>query len=314
MDGPMERAERRLDRASRRYDEARLKKEEEEREIEELARRSGEPVIVTRFRHRAATFAAVNGMLLVLNAATTQFDPPWALFPFVFWGFGIAKDYARLWTAGYSWRDVMNRPPAPDAVEVRTGRALPRGPQPAASAAEFGLYAAGIEQARADRAAVLAMLERMSKSERQMLPDVAPTVDQLLERATDHARTLAALDRDLDEGSVEKIDGRLAAMQREPASPDLARRQALLEQQRTKVSQLVERKAAIHSRLDSCLLAMQNVRFDLLRLRSAGVGEALGDLTQATQQAKALSRDVDAAIGAASEIRRLTGRDTPPRR
>ena len=59
---------------------------------------------------------------------------------------------------------------------------------------------------------------------------------------------------------------------------------------------------------------MQNVRFDLLRLRSAGVAEALGDLTQATQQARALSRDVDAVVSAASEIRRLTGPETDSRR
>ena len=56
---------------------------------------------------------------------------------------------------------------------------------------------------------------------------------------------------------------------------------------------------------------MQNVRFDLLRMRSAGVNEALGDLTQATQQAKALSRDVDAAISAAGEIRRITANEPP---
>jgi eukaryotic-like serine/threonine-protein kinase len=54
---------------------------------------------------------------------------------------------------------------------------------------------------------------------------------------------------------------------------------------------------------------MQNVRFDLLRLRSADAGSALGDLTMATQQARALSRDVDNAIVAASEIREALGRD-----
>jgi serine/threonine-protein kinase len=70
----------------------------------------------------------------------------------------------------------------------------------------------------------------------------------------------------------------------------------------------------LSSQLESCLLAMQNVRFDLLRLRSAGVAEALGDLTQATQQARALSRDVDAAVSAAGEIRRLTGQDTDAHR
>ena len=42
---------------------------------------------------------------------------------------------------------------------------------------------------------------------------------------------------------------------------------------------------------------------DLLRLRSAGVAAVLDDLTQATHQAKALSRNVDNAIAAAGEIR-----------
>jgi hypothetical protein len=53
---------------------------------------------------------------------------------------------------------------------------------------------------------------------------------------------------------------------------------------------------------------MQNVRFDLLRLRSADAAAALGDLTMATQQARALSRDVDNAILAAGEIREALGR------
>jgi serine/threonine-protein kinase len=112
---------------------------------------------------------------------------------------------------------------------------------------------------------------------------------------------------------VDKIDTRLRALDREPASTDRERRQVLLQQQRQKVEQLVERRNAIASRLESCLLAMQNVRFDLLRMKSAGVNEALSDLTQATQQARALSRDVDAAISAAGEIRRLTGPDASPR-
>ena len=54
-------------------------------------------------------------------------------------------------------------------------------------------------------------------------------------------------------------------------------------------------------------LPMQNMRFDLLRLRSAGVGAVVNDLTQATQQARALSRDVDHAIAAASEVREALG-------
>ena len=284
----------------------------EDREIEDLAKKSGEPVMITRFRHRAATFAAVNGMLLLMNVVTTEMDPPWALFPLIFWGFGLAKDYARLWTAGYSWRDVIERPPAPDAVEAKSGKSPRRMPAGPASTQEFGRHAAGIEQARSDRTAVASMLDRMPKSERQMLPDIAPTVDQLLERATNLARSLAALERDIDEGQVEKIDTRIAALAVEPASGDAQRRLALLQQQKQKVEQLVERRTRLNEQLESSLLAMQNIRFDLLRLRSSGVAEALGDLTNATQQAKALSRDVDVAISAAKEVKRLTGTDSPP--
>ena len=304
-----EKHQRQLDRQDRKLD----RKAQEDREIEELARKSGEPVIITRFRHRAATFAAVNGMLVLLNAATTQFHPPWAFFPLIFWGFGLAKDYAKLWTAGYSWRDVINRPPAPDAVEAKIGK----GPVSRLIAApvttqEFGRHAGGLEQARADRAAVLGMLEKMTKAEKQLLPDIGPTVDQLLERATDLARSLAALERDIDETQIEKIDVRIAGLELEPSSPDAQRRLALLQQQRQKVEQLVARRARLEEQLESSLLAMQNIRFDLLRLRSSGVADALGDLTNATQQAKALSRDVDVAISAAKEVKRLTGIDSPP--
>ncbi|MBI4541679.1 MAG: protein kinase [Gemmatimonadetes bacterium] len=298
----MGRSQSRVERDQKRL----AKRQREDEELARLAEASGEPLLVTKFRSRLASYAAVNGMLVLLNVATTQLDPPWALFPIVFWGFGLARDYAKLWTAGYSWRDVIHRPPAPDAQEARIGRGrlapLGRG--------ELGAHAAGIEQARSDRDAVLAMLERMPKAERQLLPDVAPTVDQLLERATALAQTLSTLEREIDAGSVEKLDARITALQGEPSSPDRERRLSLLQQQRQKITQLVAHRSALASRLESCLLAMQNVRFDLLRLRSAGVAEALDDLTHATRQARALSRDVDAAIVAADEVRRITNQRT----
>ena len=64
----------------------------------------------------------------------------------------------------------------------------------------------------------------------------------------------------------------------------------------------------MEAQFESCVLAMQNVRFDLLRLRSAGVSAALDDLTSATQQARALSADVAAAISAAGEIKEMLRR------
>ena len=74
-----------------------------------------------------------------------------------------------------------------------------------------------------------------------------------------------------------------------------------------KVHDLLTRRQLVEDQIESCVLAMQNVRFDLLRLRSAGVAAVLDDLTHATQQARALSRDVDHAIAAAGEIREALG-------
>ncbi len=305
----LERVDRIGSRAARRAErlESRLdRKAREDAEVVRRAEAAGEPVMVARLRHRAATYASINGMLLLLNVVTNGLHTPWFLLPAVFMGFGLARDYARVWTAGYSWRDVIHRPPAPDALEAKEERDSLRSAAPE----ELGPHSAPIEQARSDRAAILAMLERLPKSERKMLPDIAPTVDQLLERASDLARTLYALERDIDTAAVDKVEVRIAALEQEPPSADRDRRMGLLVRQRQTMTDLLTRRTALGSQLESCLLAMQNVRFDLLRLRSAGVAEALDDLTQATQQARALSRDVDAAVSAAGEIRRLTGQET----
>jgi len=305
-EGAVSRAVHRAERAAARASRHEDRRTAEEAELAAQAKASGEPLMVVRFRRRLASYASVNGMLVLVNLASNGFHEPWSLSIAAIWGFFVAKDYAKLWTAGYSWRDVIYRPPAPDAIEAKT-RAQARigvGPQ------DFGPHAASIEQAKKDRAAILASLARMPKSERKMLPDIAPTVDQLLERATNLALTLAALERNLDQEPVERLDARITAALAEPQSTDRDRRVSLLERQRQTVSELAKRQGVLRSQLESCLLAMQNVRFDLLRLRSAGVAEALGDLTMATQQARALSLDVDAAIGAASEVRRLTRNDS----
>ena len=307
----LERVDRISARAARRAERLESKLDRKSREDAEVVRRAeatGEPVMVARLRHRAATYASINGMLLLLNLVTSGPAHPWFLFVAIPMGFGLARDYARVWTAGYSWRDVIHRPPAPDALEAKQSRGSLTGAAPE----ELGSHAAAIEQARSDRAAILAMLERMPKSERKMLPDIAPTVDQLLERATDLARTLHALERDIDTTALDKLEMRIASLEQESASAERDRRLGLLVRQRQTMADLLARRTALGSQLESCLLAMQNVRFDLLRLRSAGVAEALGDLTQATQQARAVSRDVDAAVSAAGEIRRLTGHETSP--
>jgi len=298
------RLDRHMERASRRM-ERRGKSEDTPLPVPD----TGEPLIVQKTRAQFAKWAAVSGGLLMINIAT-GIDSPWFLFPTVFMGFGLVNSYSKLWQAGYTWRDVLNRPPAPDAVlgkgaKGRISRQL-QAPRPE----EYGQQLGAILQAHTDRAAILKLLERMSPAERQMLPEeVQGTVDALYQRATDLAKTLHSMDTNLDMQGVERIDQRIQALQREPADEERERRMGLLQRQKKTLSDLRGRRDQIASQLESCILAMQNVRFDLLRLRSADAGSALGDLTMATQQARALSRDVDNAIVAASEIREALGRD-----
>ncbi len=266
-------------------------------------RDTGEPKIVQVVRGQFASWAAVSLGCFGINVAT-GIENPWFLFPTFGMGIGLLRNYARLWQSGYSWRDVLTRPPAPDAVEttmvkgVRTARQLPPP-----TADDYGAHLGSILQVHGDRQAVLKLLERLPPSERKMLPEVQPTVDGLYQRATDLARTLHAMDTNLDTEGLTQIDERIAALAKEPDDPERARRLNLLQRQRQTFTDLQGRRGQVASHLESCVLAMQNVRFDLLRLRSAGVAAVLTDLTQATQQAKALSRDVDNAIAAAGEIR-----------
>jgi serine/threonine protein kinase len=264
---------------------------------------TGEPRIVQKVRGQFASWAAVSLGCMGINIAT-GIDHPWFLFPTFGMGLGLLRNYAQLWQAGYSWRDVLSRPPAPDAVETTMvkGVKVPRQ-LPPPSAEEYGAQLASIQQVQSDRQAILKLMERLPASERKMLPEVQQTVNGLYERATDLARTLHAMDSNLDVQGLAQIEERIVALAKEPDDPERARRLNLLERQRQTISDLQGRRSQVASHLESCVLAMQNVRFDLLRLRSAGVAAVLGDLTQATQQAKALSRDVDNAIAAAGEIR-----------
>jgi hypothetical protein len=265
---------------------------------------TGEPRIVQKVRGQFASWAAVSLGCLGINVATGIGDP-WFLFPMFGMGIGVFRNYAQLWQAGYSWRDVLTRPPAPDAVEttlVKGTRVLARQlPPPRAD--EFGAHVDAIRQVQGDRQAILKLLDRLPPSERKMLPEVQQTVNALYERATDVARTLHAMDSNMDTEGLGQIDERIAALAKEPDDAERARRLNLLERQKQTILDLRGRRSQVASHLESCVLAMQNVRFDLLRLRSAGVAAVLGDLTQATQQARALSRDVDNAIAAAGEIR-----------
>src|SRR5438552_1321807 len=119
--------------------------------------------------------------------------------------------YMRRWSAGYSWRDVLRRPAAPESAEAQLAAAGSRPLDlPAATGDEFGRLATAVQQARNDRKAILKIMERVPKSEKKLLPDVIVTVDGLLKRAEDLARAAHAMSGDVDQRALARLDENLA--------------------------------------------------------------------------------------------------------
>jgi hypothetical protein len=141
-----------------------------------------------------------------------------------------------------------------------------------------------------------------------MIPDVLPTIAALAERVGSIATTLHGLDADVSAASVTSLEQRLAALRAEAGdspTPEHERRIALLERQQATISELAERRRVLASQLESASLALRNLRLDLSKLRSSGLGSAMSDLNSATQEARAISREIGHAVDAVAEVKKL---------
>jgi serine/threonine-protein kinase len=196
------------------------------------------------------------------------------------------------------------------------GRALAEPPAPGApTARQLGKLAApdvlgmphgtAIRRAAEDRAAILAIVAGLPKADRALLPEVGPAVDALVERVAHLAQALHRLDESIDPRQVAELGARIAAAEREGASPDGERRLALFRRQRATLDELAERRAALLHQLESAGLALGNLRLDLVKFRSAGGQAALTDVSTATQEARVLSREIADMLAAAAEVRSL---------
>jgi serine/threonine protein kinase len=162
-----------------------------------------------------------------------------------------------------------------------------------------------LRRAAEDRAAILDIFAKLSKPDRALLPDLVPTVNALVERVAHLAQMLHRLDQSIDPRLIDELDARIADVESETGSPEGQRRLALLRRQRGTFEELVQRRAELARQLDNVGLALGNLRLDLIKLQSSGLPSALSDVSTATQEARALSREIAAALDAAAEVRSL---------
>ena len=268
---------------------------------------------LVRFRRKAIGSFAMVASLAAVNLLTSP-HMLWFLFPAVFIVLRLMSRAGKFWADGVPLRRLFSR-----GIEAQSPRSLAMAGASRPSAADAasrlapadvlsGGYGSVVRRAAEDHAAVRETLARLPAAERDMIPDVAPTVDALAERVGALATTLHRLDADVGGSSLESLDARLTALRSETrggANAEQERRIALLERQRASISELTERRTVLVSQLESAGLALQNLRLDLQKLRSSGLESAMSDVASATQEARALSREIGNAVDAVREVRRL---------
>ena len=166
-------------------------------------------------------------------------------------------------------------------------------------------HGAAIRRAAEDRAAILDIVAHLPKPDRALLPDLEPTVKALVERVVHVAQMLHGLEQSIDVRLIDELDARIAAVEGESGSPEGERRLGLLRRQRGTLEELAQRRAALLRQLDNACLALGNLRLDLIKLKSSGLQSALSDVSTATQEARALSREIGLVLDAAAEVREM---------
>jgi len=276
---------------------------------------------VVAFRRSAVTFAILTPMFLLMNIASNAHFP-WFFIPSGFMLLNVLRKGGSIWSDGVGPFEAFSKGIRAKLRAQRRDEAalpgsiqavLPRPPRtPEQLAAELaaadvlaGAHGEVVRRAAADRAMMLEIMAGLRPVEKELIPDVTPTVDALAARVGSLATMLHRLDSDVSGTSLGALDSRIAALSTEPQTAEQERRLTLLQRQRSSLRELLERRRTLESQLESAGLMLQNLKFDLLKLRSSGIGSTIEDNTSATQEARALSRDIGHVLEAAEDLKNI---------
>jgi serine/threonine-protein kinase len=168
------------------------------------------------------------------------------------------------------------------------------------------------KRAMQDRDEVLQLIATLPARDRKQLKDIDKTVKTLADKVRVLSIGLAELDRSTLHGGASAIDEEITRLEAQAnpldraASEARVRRLAILKRDRRGASERTRRREELEAKLDSCALALQNLRFDVLRLKTGG--STMSNVTLVAERAMSLAQDVDGMI-AANAATRSTGRD-----
>jgi predicted Ser/Thr protein kinase len=170
-----------------------------------------------------------------------------------------------------------------------------------------------VRQAMSDRDEILRRLNDLPKAQKEQLGDVSRSAIALADKVQglallyeESARQDIGSARDQLEGEISTLEN--AANPLERGSEDRVRRLAYLKRQRRALVDAAQRKDALGGKLETCALALQNMRFDMMRLGASP--QMHQHITSLANQAMSLADNVDDALFVADEMGRSSGGST----
>jgi Protein kinase domain len=298
------------------HESRRLRRDQRRQFREALEDRRPLPDRIRSFRRHLVSYFGTSAFLFGINAVTGGAAAGhhvfwWAAFPALAMMLRAVNEGGSLWAAGARVRDVFGRS-ATLPASVPTAMAIPGTPSTAASSLPSGAspeVLSGprgkiLRQAMADRNSIHDLVARMGEGEQKMLPDVDATAGSLHDRIVALAVALHRLDEEIGPERLPELDARIA--ESESSAPDNAeddRRLRLLRHQREMLAKLLESRDSLSEQYESAGLLLQNLRLDMMRMRSSGLQSGLADVTSVTQEARALSKEIGYVLAAADELR-----------
>ncbi|MEA3245912.1 MAG: hypothetical protein U9Q74_07120, partial [Gemmatimonadota bacterium] len=200
-------------------------------------------------------------------------------------------------TSGNPVGGVSGRPP--ESIGEADAAALGSGP-----------HAAMARQAIVDRDEIIRLVHALPRADQRRVADVPATAVKLAESVMAIAVRLRELERagssttaaQAIDVEIKVLEGQANPLDRE-ASESRVRRLALLRRQRRGIADAGRRREELSAKLDNCVLLLQNMKFDVLRLRTGD--ESWQHVTTIAEQAMAVAREVDGAVYVADEMRRV---------
>ena len=254
------------------------------------------------------TLGATVGAMVSMGVGGDQGIPPLFLAPIVpiYMWIKLRKRGRSLRESGLRLRRVLLAPratwvlpaPPPPTAEQQLDKLAPREVLESP-------HGTAIRRAAADRSSIMGIAAGLSKADRSLLSDLTPTVNALVERVATVAQALHRLDQSFDPRLVSELDARIAQSAQDSGSAEGSRQMALLQRQRATLEELIQRRATLARQLESAGLALGNLRLDMVKLRSSGGQSAFSDVSTATQEARALSREIGILLESAAEAGKL---------